>query len=363
MAVNEPSLPMQAAIEAASAARGRTSPNPWVGAALVRDGVIVAVGATAPYGGPHAEAAALANVDARGATLYTTLEPCVPFEGKRTPPCSEAIIAAGVARVVVGILDPHVGGPGVARLRAAGIEVEVGDGAAEVTTLLRPYLRFRQAGRPYVIAKFAISLDGMVGAPAAGIRWLTGPAAVERVHQDRDGVDAILVGSGTILADDPALTARPGGIAASRQPVRVILDSRGRAPVTARVFDGSAPTIVATAKGSPGAWKAALQERGVTVLELEEDATGINLHQLLAALGRRNVVCLIAEGGPTVHAALLADDLVDEVHAYIAPTLLGQGTPLFPAGALPCPVELREPVIEPLAPDVLLRGYTGTWSP
>jgi diaminohydroxyphosphoribosylaminopyrimidine deaminase/5-amino-6-(5-phosphoribosylamino)uracil reductase len=354
---------MRAAIAAAVAARGRTSPNPWVGAALVRDGIILAVGATAPYGGPHAEAAALANVDARGATLYTTLEPCMPFEGKRTQPCSEAIIAAGVARVVVGILDPHVGGPGVARLRAAGIEVEVGDGAPEVTALLRPYLRFRASGRPYVIAKFAVSLDGMVGAPQAGVRWLTGQAALERVHQDRSWVDAILVGSGTVLADDPALTARPGGTAASRQPVRVVLDRRGRSPVEARVFDGAIPTIVATAAGSPGAWKSALQQRGVTVLELEEDATGINLEQLLTALGQRGVVSLIAEGGPTVHAALFVDDLVDEVHAYIAPKLLGQGIPLFPPGALPYPVELREVVIESLAPDVLLRGYTGSWSP
>jgi len=354
---------MQAAIAAAGAARGRTSPNPWVGAALVRDGVIVAVGATAPYGGPHAEAAVLANVDAVGATLYTTLEPCVPFDGKRTPPCTEAIIAAGVSRVVVGILDPHVGGPGVARLRAAGVEVEVGDGAAAITGLLRPYLRFRQSGRPYVIAKFAVSLDGMVGAPEAGVRWLTGPAALEHVHQDRDRVDAILVGSGTVLADDPALTDRPGGTPASRQPVRVVLDSRGRSPVTARVFDGSAPTIVATVAGSPPAWKSALLQRGVAVIDLEEDATGVNLDQLLTALGQRNVVTLIAEGGPTVHAALFAHDLVDEVHAYIAPKLLGQGVPLFPPGALPFPVELRETVIESLVPDVLFRGYTGSWSP
>lgn len=354
---------MQAAIDAARAARGRTSPNPWVGAVLVRDGSVISVGATSPYGGPHAEAAALAHVDARGAALYTTLEPCVPFEGKRTPPCSEAIIAAGVARVVVGILDPHVDGPGVARLREAGVEVEVGDGAAAVTELLRPYLHWRNAGRPYVIAKFAVSLDGMVGAPAADVRWLTGPAAVERVHQDRDWVDAILIGSGTALADDPALTARPGGITAARQPLRVVLDSRGRTPASARVFDGTAPTLAATAAGSSREWKDALRERGVTVLELEEDATGINLHQLLSALGQRNVVSLIAEGGPTVHAALFADDLVNEVHAYIAPKLLGQGIPLVPAGSLPFPVELREPVVEPLPPDVLLRGYTGTWSP
>lgn len=354
---------MQAAIAAARSARGRTSPNPWVGAVLVRDGIIVSTGATSPYGGPHAEAAALANVDARGTTLFTTLEPCVPFEGKRTPPCSEVIIAAGVSRVVVGILDPHVGGPGVARLRAAGIAVEVGDGAEAITELLRPYLRFRKAGRPYVIAKFAVSLDGMVGAQEAGVRWLTGPLAIERAHEDRAWIDVILVGSGTVIADDPALTARPGGTTAARQPVRVVLDSRGRAAVSARVFDGSAPTIVATSAGSPRDWKEALRTRGVTVLELEEDETGVNLDQLLAALSQRNVVSLIAEGGPTVHAALFRDGLVDEVHAYIAPRLLGQGVPLLPAGLVPAPIELREVAVEPLGADVLVRGYTGTWSP
>lgn len=354
---------MQAAIEAARAVRGRTSPNPWVGAALVRDGRVVSVGATSPYGGPHAEAAALASVDARGATLYTTLEPCVPFPGKRTPPCSEAIIAAGVARVVVGILDPHVGGPGVARLREAGIAVEVGDGAGAITELLRPYLRFRQAGRPYVIAKFAVSLDGMVGSPEAGVRWLTGPRAIERVHEDRAWIDAILVGSGTVMADNPSLTARPGGAPAPRQPVRVVLDGRGRCPAEAHVFDGAAPTIVATSARSSREWKEALRGRGVTVLELEEGETGVNLDQLLATLGQRNVVSLIAEGGPTVHAAFFAGGLVDEVHAYVAPRLLGQGIPLFPPGQLDSPLELRDPVSEPLGADVLVRGYTGTWSP
>jgi diaminohydroxyphosphoribosylaminopyrimidine deaminase/5-amino-6-(5-phosphoribosylamino)uracil reductase len=170
-----PSAPMQAAIDAARAVRGTTSPNPWVGAALVRDGGIVAIGATSPHGGPHAEAAALANVDASGAVLYTTLEPCMPFEGKRTRPCVDVIIEAGVKRVVIGIEDPHapVRGQGVAYLRARGIEVAIGDGAASVTELLRPYLKFRQTSRPYLIAKFAISLDGKVGAPAAGVTWLT----------------------------------------------------------------------------------------------------------------------------------------------------------------------------------------------
>jgi diaminohydroxyphosphoribosylaminopyrimidine deaminase/5-amino-6-(5-phosphoribosylamino)uracil reductase len=354
---------MRAAIEAARAVRGRTSPNPWVGAALVRDGRLVSVGATSPYGGPHAEAAALAGVDARGAELYVTLEPCVPFPGKRTPPCSEAIASAGVTRVVVGILDPHVGGAGIVHLRAAGLQVEVGDGAAEITELLRPYLYFRQLGRPYVTAKFAVSLDGMVGAPDVGVRWLTGPAALEQVHQDRARTDAILVGSGTVLADDPSLTARPGGLIAGRQPLRVILDSRGRSPLDARVFDGAAPTLVATTAASGGQWREALRRKGVEIHELAASPGGVDLGELLDRLAARGVISLTAEGGPTVHAAFLAAGPVCEVHAYLAPKVLGQGVPLFPAGALPAPIEFREPVIIPLTPDVLVRGYTGSWSP
>ncbi|GIW13444.1 MAG: riboflavin biosynthesis protein RibD [Tepidiforma sp.] len=364
--MGQPSPFMHEAIQLAAAVRGRTSPNPWVGAVVVRDGRVIARGATAPYGGPHAEAAALAAAgpDARGATLYCTLEPCVPFPGKRTPPCSEAIIAAGVRRVVVALLDPHVGGPGIQRLRAAGVDVEIGDGAEAVADLLRPYLKWRQLGIPYVIAKFAVSLDGAVGAPAAGITWLTGEAAVARAHRDRDWVDAILVGSGTILADDPALTARPGGTPAQRQPARIVLDARGRIDPEARVFHPGAPVIVATAQGSAPAWREALRARGATILELEHTAGRLELHQLLRALGQRNIQSLIVEGGPTVHASFLADNLVDEIHAYVTPRILGPaGIPLLPPGSGLPPVHLDPVEITPLPPDVLIRGYTGSWQP
>lgn len=354
---------MQRALEAAASARGRTSPNPWVGAVLARDGQVLGVGATAPYGGPHAEAAALAGIDARGATLYCTLEPCVPFEGKRTPPCSDAIIQAGVARVVIALLDPHVGGLGVQRLRAAGIEVSIGDGAARAAELLRPYLRWRQTGLPYTIAKFAISLDGRVGAPSAGIIWLTGEAARERVHADRAWVDAILVGSGTVLADDPALTARPGGTPAARQPVRVILDARGRVPPAARVFAPPGRTIVATAPGSPRPWREQIIAAGATILELEPGPAGVNLDQLRLALGQRSVQSIIIEGGPTVLASCFSAGVIDEVHAYVSPRILGPaGLPLL-AGEPFEPFALRTVSLEPLPPDVLIRGYTGDWEP
>ncbi len=349
---------MLRAIEAARSARGRTSPNPWVGAVVVRDGRVLSVGATSPPGGPHAEAAALANVDAAGATLYTTLEPCMPFEGKRTRPCSEVIVESGVARVVVGIEDPHspVAGHGVAYLRERGVDVEVGDGAEEITRLLRPYLKYQRSGRPYLIAKFAVSLDGMVGAPSHGLRWLTGPAARDRAHQDRAWVDAIAVGSGTVLADDPALTARPGGEPADRQPLRIVLDARGRTPPGAKVLGPGA--IVATAATDP-AWQAAIVRTGASVLRVESDGAGLNLEQLLVTLGQRSVLSLIIEGGPTLLGSAFEAELVDEVHAYVAPVVVGPaGLPLFAGGGSFPPESLSHVEIEALAPDVLIRGYT-----
>lgn len=348
----------------ARASRGTTSPNPWVGAVVMRSGQVLSRGATSPYGGPHAEASALANIDARGADLYTTLEPCVPFEGKRTRPCAELIVEAGIRRVVIGLQDPHapVRGAGASYLRSKGIEVELGDGAEVITTLLRPYLKFRQTGKPYVIAKFAISLDGKVGAPAVGVTWLTGEAAVRRAHADRAWVDAIMIGSGTVLSDNPRLSARTGEAEAPHQPLRIVLDGRGRCDPASAVFRQG--TIVATTTDSPGSWRQAVLSTGGTLLELERTDDGLNLDQLFRVLGQRNVMSLIAEGGPTLLATLFEGEHVDEVHAYIAPMILGaQGVPLFPASSQSELVALRGVEVETLAPDVLIRGYTGRWSP
>jgi diaminohydroxyphosphoribosylaminopyrimidine deaminase/5-amino-6-(5-phosphoribosylamino)uracil reductase len=189
---------MQQALELAASVRSGALANPWVGAVVVRAGEVIATGATQPPGGPHAEADALGGVDARGATLYVTLEPCAPFEGKRTPPCSDAIVAAGVARVVVAMEDPdpRTEGRGTDRLRAAGIEVEVGDGREAAVALLRPWLKRQQTGLPYVIAKFAASLDGRTATRTGDSKWITGEAAREMGHRQRAWVDAILVGSG-----------------------------------------------------------------------------------------------------------------------------------------------------------------------
>ncbi len=359
---------MQRALAAARGVRGRTSPNPWVGAALVREGRVVAEGATSPDGGPHAEARALTGGE-RGGTLYVTLEPCAPFPGKRTQPCAEAIIEAGIERVVVALLDaePRVRGRGVEMLRAAGVEVEVGDGAAEAEALLRPYLKHRETGRPYVIAKFAATLDGRIAAAGGDSHWITREEARERAHEQRDWVDAVLVGSGTALADDPSLTARPGGQTAERQPLRVVLDGRGRLSPEAKLLSEPGRTLVATSHEASGEWKAAVAGTGAQVVECERDGAGLNLDQLLAALAERGVLSIWAEGGGAVLGSLFEGGHVDEVWAFLAPSIMGgDGVPAVggagvtrAAGAF----RLRERTIEQLGDDILVRGYAGDWSP
>ena len=360
---------MQRALDAAGRVQGFTSPNPWVGALIERDGEVLAVGATSPPGGGHAEANAIASTpSAEGATLYCTLEPCFPFEGKRTPPCSQAIIDAGIARVVIAIEDPdpNVRGLGIESLRTAGVEVEVGDGAAAATEQLRPYIKHRQTSRPYVIAKFATSLDGRIATATGDSQWITGDAARERAHEGRAIADAILVGSGTVLADDPSLTARPGGIAAVRQPVRIVVDARGRVRPDARLFKQPGHTIVVTAENSPAEYKGLITSAGAQLIECEATATGINLDQLLGILARRGIVSIWAEGGATLLGSLFEGGHVDEVWAFVAPLLIGSdGLPavaLTGRAALADSVRLQDPRIEALPPDVLIRGYTGVWS-
>lgn len=363
-----PSPFMQRAIDAARAVRGYTSPNPWVGAVLVRDGEVVATGASAPDGGPHAEANLLAQVR-RGDTLYVTLEPCAPFEGKRTRPCAEAILEAGVARVVVALLDaePRVRGRGVALLRAGGVAVDVGDGAEAAVELLRPYLKQRETGRPYVIAKFAASLDGRIATSSRDSQWITGEAARMRAHEQRAWVDAVLVGSGTVLADDPALTARPAGGPAQRQPVRIVLDGRGRMPATAKLLGERGRTIVATSSAAAAEWREQIAAAGAQIIECEGNDAGVNLDQLLPILAERGITSIWAEGGGPVLGSLLAGAHVDEVWAFLALVIIG-GDGLAAVGAagvvgVADAIRLREPVVERLGDDILVRGFAGDWSP
>lgn len=279
---------MRAAIEAAAEVRTSTAPNPWVGAVVVSaDGSIIARGATQPPGGLHAERVALARAGAaaRGATLVCTLEPC--SHHGRTPPCVDAVIEAGIRRVVVGIEDPdpRVAGSGIAALRAAGIEVTVGVEAAAVEDQLRPYLVHRRTGRPYVVLKLAATLDGFTAAPDGTSQWITGPEARADVHRLRAESNAVLVGAGTVRADDPALTVRH---VEGPDPLRVVL---GRAPAGARVHP---------------------------CLEMSGD-----LGDVLDELGRRGVLQLLVEGGATVAHAFHAAGLVDRYVVYLAPALFG----------------------------------------
>lgn len=316
---------------------GLTSPNPAVGAVLVRDGRVVGEGAHMRSGGPHAEAVALAAAGeaARGATCYVTLEPCA-HQG-RTPPCADALIAAGVARVVVACQDPNplVDGQGLGRLRAAGVEVVAGIAEAETRALNRAFLAFVRTGRPHVTLKSAMTLDGKIAAWDGTSRWITGEAAREEAHRMRFAADAILVGIGTVLRDDPELTVRLSD-APPKEPFRVVADSRLRTPLGARLLRAGDPsrTIVACAAPAAARRAAALRARGVRVLELPRRDRRVDLHALLGALAKLDVVALLAEGGAELGAALLDAGLVDRVAFFVAPRLLGGRTARGPVGGV-----------------------------
>jgi diaminohydroxyphosphoribosylaminopyrimidine deaminase/5-amino-6-(5-phosphoribosylamino)uracil reductase len=302
-------LHMARAIELAALARPVTSPNPWVGAVVVPPGgaPVRFEGMTAPVGGDHAEIRALAAAAAAGlaagATLYSTLEPC--SHHGRTPPCVDAVVQAGIARVVVGMVDPdpQVRGRGIAALEAAGIEVTAGVLEPAVREQLAPYVKHRLTGRPWVVLKLALTLDGRSAAPDGSSRWITGPAARADVHRLRACSDAVVVGAGTVRADDPALTVRPeSGPAPDRQPLRVVL---GTAPPGARVH----PAI-----------------------ELEGDLGGV-----LDELGRRGTIQVLVEGGARVAHDFHAAGLVDRYVFYLAPALSGgdDGRPVFAGPGAP----------------------------
>ncbi len=284
---------LRAAVEHSRAVLGRTSPNPPVGAVVLDvTGEVVGAGATAPHGGPHAEVQALAQAGerARGGTVVVTLEPC--RHTGRTGPCTQALLAAGVARVVVACADPSAtAGGGAAELRAGGVDVATGLLAHEVEQgPLDAWLTSQRTGRPYVTWKYAATLDGRSAAADGTSRWITGPVARADVHRLRAEADAVVVGVGTVLADDPELSVRPDP---GRQPLRVVLDRSGRTPPGARVH----PALV---------------------LDGEPD-------KVLAALAELGVVSVLLEGGPTVAAAFLREGLVDRVVGYVAPALLGAG--------------------------------------
>jgi diaminohydroxyphosphoribosylaminopyrimidine deaminase/5-amino-6-(5-phosphoribosylamino)uracil reductase len=309
----------------AERARRRSAPNPWVGCVIERDGVVVGVGATDPPGGPHAEVVALraAGDAARGATAYVTLEPC--SHHGRTPPCADALIAAGVARVVVALADPddNVAGEGIARLRAAGIPVEVGVAADAARLQLAPYLHHRRTGRAFCLVKTALSLDGRTAAADGSSQWITGSAARADAHGLRADSQAVVVGSGTALADRPALTVRSADPLPEHPPLRVLLDARGRVPAEGPLFDAAAPTLVVTTDLAPAAALDAWRAAGAEVETVPATDGKVDLAAALTTLGAHGVLQAMVEGGAALHGALVAAGLVDRLTAYVGAALLG----------------------------------------
>ena len=315
--------------------RRRTPPNPWVGCVIARDGEIIGQGATEPPGGAHAEVVALAAAGprARGATAYVTLEPC--SHTGRTGPCADALVAAGINRVVVAVEDPDpdVNGQGLARLRAAGVTVELGSGADQAARSLAPYLHHRRTGRASCLVKTATSIDGRVAAADGSSQWITGDLARADAHELRADSQAIVVGAGTALADRPALTVRVASEPVANQPLRVLLDARGRVPADGPLFDaGLAPTLVVTTAAVPpgtlDAWQAAGAK--VEILDPGADGVGVDLTAVLTLLGRDGVLQAMIEGGPMLHGGLLRAGLVDRMVVYVAGTVLGvEGRAVF----------------------------------
>ena len=356
---------MQSALELAAGGAGWVSPNPMVGCVIVKDGEVVGRGYHQRFGGPHAEVHALyeAGDRARGAVLYVTLEPCC-HTGK-TPPCVDAILQARVGRVVVAMRDPNprVDGGGLSRLESAGVEVTVGVCEAEALRLNEAFVKYITTRRPFVTSKSAITLDGKIATRSGASRWITGEAARAAGHRLRHASDAILVGIGTVLQDDPQLTTRlPGQRGVN--PLRIVVDSTLRLAPTAQVADVAQDrrTLIATTEQATDASVRALQERGVEVTRLPACAGGrVNLDALCTVLGERGVASVLVEGGAVLTAALLKQRLIDKMVFFVAPKIIGgDGISVFG----PCGVDtmeqallLRDLTSRRIGGDVMLEAY------
>lgn len=335
---------MRRAIRLASRARGCTAPNPPVGALVVRGDEVVGQGWHRGPGTAHAEVEALrdAGERARGATLYVTLAPCT--RQGRTGPCAPEVIAAGVARVVVGAIDPNPGeGLGsLPLLEAAGIEVTAGVALADATELIGGFTRWVTTGRPQITVKLAMTLDGRAAAADGSSRWITGPAARRDVHRLRSWSGAVLVGIGTVLADDPRLTCRLRGFDGA-QPVRVVLDSCARTPVGAHVLDGSAPALIAVSAKATEDAVAQITATGAEVVRTGSTDARVDAAEVFTHLGRRGITDVLVEGGPSVAGDLLERRLADRLIFYVAPRLLGSlGAPAIAGLVIPTIADARD---------------------
>lgn len=358
---------MRLAIQLAKQGCGWVNPNPIVGAVIVKDGKIIGRGYHKKHGELHAERNAL--LDCRespiGATLYVTLEPCCHHG--RTPPCTEAIMESGISRVVVGSCDPNpmVAGKGIALLRSHGIEVTENVTRDECDKLNKSFFHYIQKRTPYVVMKYAMTMDGKIATRTGKSQWITGPAARHRVHEDRHRYSAIMVGVGTVITDDPMLTCR---IENSRNPLRILCDTSLRTPMHARVVTTTdiAPTLIATAVSDPGRHKPYL-DAGCKIMVIPQRDNHIDLNRLMQHLGEKQIDSLLLEGGGRLNWSALQSGIVNKVQAYIAPKLFG--------GSGKTPVEglgidhadgafvLSQPVITQVGEDILLESEVVRCSP
>ena len=356
---------MRLALELAKRGWGWTNPNPMVGAVIVKGGRIIGEGYHRRCGGLHAEREALADCreDPAGATLYVTLEPCC-HQG-RQPPCTDAILASGIRRVVVGSMDPNplVAGKGVEMLRSLGVEVETGVLRTECDALNPVFFHYIRTRRPYVVMKYAMTLDGKIATRTGASQWITGEKARQRVHQDRSRYRGILAGVGTVLADDPLLTCRAEG---GRNPVRIICDTRLRTPLGSRIVRtaGEVETILATCE-TDGAKIAPYTAAGCRVWQMPMRDSYVDLAALMDRLGTAEIDSLLLEGGGTLNWSMLEAGLVQRIQAYIAPKLLGGAAAKSPVEGLGVEapaqaVHLRAPTITRLGEDFLLEGEVDT---
>ena len=356
---------MTRALRLAARGRERTSPNPMVGAVVVCRGRVVGEGFHLRAGSPHAEVLALqaAGPQARGGTLYLTLEPC-SHTRKRTPPCVPAILASGIRRVVVAMRDPNpqVNGEGIRKLKRAGLSVSVGCLEQQAEQLNDSYTHRMRTGRPMVVLKMAMTLDGKTATSSGESQWITGPAARRHAHQLRTQVDAIMVGINTVLTDDPQLTIRLGH-PITRQPLRVIMDSSLRIPTTARVLSPRLRrgTLIATTRHAPRARLARFRRQGISVLVLPMEKGRVSLRACLAQLARRGVNRLLIEGGSELAASALQAGVVNRLRLYIAPRLLGGTDARGVIGGV-CPSRLAHAFalsslsVKKIGPDLLIEG-------
>ena len=358
---------MEQALSLAKLAVGQVSPNPAVGAVVVKNNITVGQGYTQPPGSHHAEIIALekAGREAQGSTMYSTLEPCCHYG--RTSPCAQAIIAVGITEVHMAMLDPNplVSGRGKDELERAGVKTFIGEHEQEAKDLNEAYIKFITTGMPFVTAKYAMSLDGKIATRSGDSKWISGDAARHYVHNLRYASDAIMVGVNTVLTDDPHLTARSGsgrGGTAKKQPLRVIVDGKGRTPLTAKVLSQPGKTLVVLGRPAKPKETAAFYKAGAELLELPSAGDHVDLKKLLKTLGERGITNVLLEGGGILIGSLFDRGLVDKVIAVIAPIIIGgQKAKIAVSGQgvdrMINSRKLERVSVERLSPDLIISGY------